>query len=42
MKEANQNLQSRRRIRAAATQALAEFTTGRAQLLNQSRELVNC
>jgi hypothetical protein len=29
-------------FRPAATQALAEFTTARAQLLNQSPELANC
>jgi hypothetical protein len=29
-------------FRPAATQALAEFTTARAQLLNQSPELTNC
>jgi hypothetical protein len=29
-------------FRPGATQALAEFTTARAQLLNQSPELVNC
>jgi len=29
-------------FRPAATQALAEFTTARAQVLNQSPELTNC
>jgi hypothetical protein len=29
-------------FRPAATQAIAEFTTARAQLLNQSPELTNC
>jgi hypothetical protein len=29
-------------FRSEATQALAEFTTARAQLLNQSPELTNC
>jgi len=29
-------------FRPEATQALAEFTTARAQLLNQSPELTNC
>ena len=29
-------------FRPDATQALAEFTTARAQLLNQSPELTNC
>ena len=29
-------------FRPAATRALAEFTTARAQILNQSPELTNC
>jgi hypothetical protein len=29
-------------IRPGATRALAEFTTARAQILNQSPELTNC
>ena len=29
-------------FRPAATQALAEFTTARAQILNQSPEFINC
>lgn len=35
-------LQSRYSVRAVATQALAEFTTARAKLLNQSPELTSC
>ena len=29
-------------FRTGATQALAEFTTARAQILNQSPEFINC
>lgn len=42
MKEANQNCNHAAVFRAAAIQALAEFTAARAQLLNQSPELINC